>query len=78
VPQMLEEAGKKFAQVKEAAGLDHGGSQDVDFFSMMAARYRPLRAAWDALTTAGELDLAASMDVFGGLFSIDFFDTWSG
>ena len=52
VSLILEKTQKSFAQVKEAAGLDGGVSQGSDFFSIMASRFRSVKASWDAMTTS--------------------------
>jgi hypothetical protein len=39
----LEECEKNFARVKEEAGLDIGGSEDVDSFSRMASVVRAVK-----------------------------------
>jgi hypothetical protein len=58
VSYFLEQSVKNFASVKEAAGLDIGGSEDVDSFTSMAARIRVIKMSWDsanapAMTSVG-------------------------
>lgn len=52
VSLVLEQTKTNFVQVKEAAGLDRGGSPDQDFFSIMATRLGPMEASWDAHTAS--------------------------
>jgi len=48
VSSFLEQCEKNFAGVKEAAGLDIGGSEDMDSFSIMTSRVRVVKMSWDA------------------------------
>jgi hypothetical protein len=45
---ILEETENNWAKVKEAAGLDIGGSKDVDPFTFMASRIRVVKLSWEA------------------------------
>jgi len=47
----LETTERNFLQVKEVAGLDPNGSDDLDTFSIMASKARVIRMWWEA--TAG-------------------------
>ena len=38
--------------MKEAAGLDMNGSEDMDTFSMMAARTHVIKIWWEATTVS--------------------------
>jgi hypothetical protein len=44
----LEQGADLLSQVKEAGGLDIGGSEDTDTFTNMANRVRFSRVLWDA------------------------------
>ncbi|KAK4937644.1 hypothetical protein LTR10_021790 [Elasticomyces elasticus] len=67
IPLFLEQSEKNFAAVKDVVGLDIGGSDDTDFFTLMAARIRVIRGIWDltgssampslAVPSADDLDL---------------------
>lgn len=46
VSAILEESEKRFALVKEAAGLDDGGATNVDSFTDMASRVRFVKMLW--------------------------------
>lgn len=68
----LGELEKRYAQVKDAVGIDaddaYGGH---DYFTAKAGKLRSMRASWDTLTlpaiSAQELES----------FSMDFLDTWN-
>jgi hypothetical protein len=58
---------QNFLQVKMAAGLDSGGSEDVDTFTTMALKIGQVRVAWDltkvaATTTDGTTGSDALFD----------------
>ncbi len=74
VSLFLTEAEKNFTQVKEAAGLDLGGSEGVDTFSIMASKFRVIKTAWDGinLSTAASLGMVPSDGL--GDFPMDFTD----
>ena len=74
VSSFLEEAEKNFTQVKEAAGLDVGGSEDNDSFNIMASKIRIIKMSWDATTvsTMAPLGIAPSDEM--GDFSMEFLD----
>ena len=77
VSSVLEQTERNFAQVKDAAYLDRGGSQDCDFFSIMASRLRPMKVSWDALSASTDAPLATPLlDEFGDS-SMEFLDTFS-
>ncbi len=48
VAWFFAESEKNFARVKDEAGLDIGGSQDVDSFSSMASKIGMVKGSWDA------------------------------
>ena len=77
VSLILEETQKNFAQVKEAAGLDRGFSQDSDFFSIMASRLRSMKVSWDAMTTSTTASFSTpSLDELDD-FPTEFLDIWN-
>ena len=55
VSSVFEQTERNFSQVKDAAGLDRGGSQDCEFFSIMALRLRSIKDSWDVLGSSTEL-----------------------
>ncbi|KAK9350915.1 hypothetical protein V1523DRAFT_435885 [Lipomyces doorenjongii] len=74
VSLILEEAEKKFAQVKEAAGLDLGGSENLDFFSIMASKLRSIKMSWDAMSISTTASFStAALDELGD-FPMEFLD----
>jgi hypothetical protein len=52
ISSFLEENANKFSQVKDAAGLDAGGSDDVDTFTILAARFRNVQRSWEAMNAS--------------------------
>ncbi|KAK9257993.1 hypothetical protein V1519DRAFT_455882, partial [Lipomyces tetrasporus] len=74
VSLFLEQVEKNFAQVKEAAGLDLGGSEDIDSFNNFASRIKIIKMWWNARTvsTMAPHD-TASGDVMGD-FPMEFLD----
>jgi hypothetical protein len=48
----LEESENKFAQVKEVAGLDTEGSDDVDTYTILAIRLRNVKRLWDTMNAS--------------------------
>jgi hypothetical protein len=52
VSTVLTETATKSMQVKDAVGLDRGGSQDLDFFSVFASKLTSMKVWWDALNTS--------------------------
>jgi hypothetical protein len=72
--------------VKEAAGLDFNGSDDMDTFSIMAAKTRSIRVWWEALTipalgsevtvSGDEID-DFSMDILGDDWLRDVIGSWN-
>jgi hypothetical protein len=52
VSLFLDKAEKNFTQVKEAAGLDLCGSEDIDSFNIMASKIRVIKMLWDATTVS--------------------------
>jgi hypothetical protein len=52
ISSFLEDSATRFAQVKEAAGLDPGGSDDEDTFTNLAARLRNIKLSWDAMNAS--------------------------
>jgi hypothetical protein len=74
VSLFMETMERNFSQVKEAAGLDLNGSEDMDTFSMVAARTRGIKMWWDATTapSMGSLDVASGAEI--GDFPMEFLD----
>jgi hypothetical protein len=52
VSSFLEEAQKNFARVKDEAGLDIGGSKDMDIFTAMALKFEGIKISWNAMFTS--------------------------
>jgi hypothetical protein len=74
VISFLEECENNFARVKEEAGLDIGGSEDMDSFSRMASVIRAIRMSWGA-TNASAMTSVETISNNGVLdFPIDFSD----
>jgi hypothetical protein len=71
---LLDVAEKNFAEVKEAAGLDLGGSEDVDFFSIMASRIRFIKTAWDPTAVYAMDSLSAARSGEMGDFPVQALD----
>ncbi|KAK9489677.1 hypothetical protein V1508DRAFT_406919 [Lipomyces doorenjongii] len=60
------DAEKKFAQVKEAAGLDLGDSENLDFVSIMASKLRSIKMSWDAMPISTTASFStAALDELG-------------
>jgi hypothetical protein len=61
VSLFLEKAEGNFSQVKEAAGLDLDGSEDIDTFNIMASKTRVIKMWWEATnpSTMGSLGIAS-------------------
>ena len=77
VSLIMEKTAKNFAQVKEAAGLDRGVSQDPDFFSIMASRLRSMKVSWDAMTTSTTASYSTpSLDELDD-FPTEFLNVWN-
>ncbi|KAL4738265.1 hypothetical protein BDV11DRAFT_190010 [Aspergillus similis] len=76
VSWILEEASKRFAQVKGAAGLDPDSSEDHTSFSMVASRLQSMKVSWDAMTSPMSSFTPASLDGLENLSS-EFFSTWT-
>ena len=51
ISSFVDQTERNFTQVTEAAGLDIGGSEGADFFTVMASKLRLLKTSCDA--TAG-------------------------
>ena len=77
VSQVLAQTQTSFAQVKQAARLDRGGSADQDFFSIMSTRLLSVKASWDAhaVSATAELNESAVDDL--GEFPTEFLDVWN-
>lgn len=71
---ILEEAEKKFAKVKVAAGLDLGGSEDIDFFNTMASKMRFFKTSWDAMTVSAMSSVGTAPSDGMGDFHMEFLD----
>ncbi|KAL4732986.1 hypothetical protein BDV11DRAFT_214568 [Aspergillus similis] len=76
VSWILEEASKRFAQVKGAVGLDPDILEDHDSFSMMASRLQLMKVSWDAMTSSMSSFTPASLDELENLSS-EFFNAWT-
>ena len=66
VAMFLETTERNLLQVKEAAGLDRDGSDDVDIFSVFAARVRVFKMWWAATNfdaAAGTLEGEEMVDL---------------
>ncbi|KAL9016820.1 MAG: hypothetical protein Q9185_005864 [Variospora sp. 1 TL-2023] len=72
---VFEQTERNFSRVKEAAGLDLGGSQDCDFFTIMASRLRSMKVSWNAVNASTELATPV-LDELGD-FPMELFDTWN-
>ncbi|KAL8974781.1 MAG: hypothetical protein Q9197_000989 [Variospora fuerteventurae] len=72
---VFEQTERNFSRVKEAAGLDLGGSHDCDFFTIMASRLRSMKVSWNAVNASTELATPV-LDELGD-FSMELFDTWN-
>ncbi|KAL8928603.1 MAG: hypothetical protein Q9208_001837 [Pyrenodesmia sp. 3 TL-2023] len=72
---VFEQTERNFSQVKEAAGLDLGGSQDCDYFTITASRLRSMKVTWNAVNASTEL-VTPVLDELGD-FSMELLDTWN-
>jgi hypothetical protein len=70
----LEECEKNFARVKKEAGLDIGGSEDVDSFSRMSSVIRAIKISWGATNASAmtSVSLPSNNELYD--FPIDFSD----
>ncbi|KAL8735780.1 MAG: hypothetical protein Q9166_000644 [cf. Caloplaca sp. 2 TL-2023] len=75
VSSVFEQTERNFSQVKEAAGLDRWGSQDGDFFGIMASMLKSMKVSWDALNTSAEF-ATPMLDELGD-FPMELLDTWN-
>ncbi|KAL8662416.1 MAG: hypothetical protein Q9202_004737 [Teloschistes flavicans] len=55
VSSIFEQTQKNFSQVKDAAGLDRGGTQDCDFFGIMATKLTSMKVSWDTMSAFTDL-----------------------
>ncbi|OJZ81892.1 hypothetical protein ASPFODRAFT_171733 [Aspergillus luchuensis CBS 106.47] len=77
VSWVLETAAQRFTQVKEAAGLDPEGTQELDFFMIMAAKMEAMKMSWDtAVMPMMEDSWEPTLDDLD-LFSSEFRNMWS-
>ncbi|GAT30507.1 hypothetical protein RIB2604_03500630 [Aspergillus luchuensis] len=77
VSWVLETAAQRFTQVKEAAGLDPEGTQELDFFMIMAAKMEAMKMSWDtAVMPMMEDSWELTLDDLD-LFSSEFRNMWS-
>jgi hypothetical protein len=75
VMSFLEECEKNFERVKEEAGLDITGSEDVDSFSRIASVIRAIRMSWGGPTNASIITstgMSSNNELYD--FPIDFSD----
>lgn len=75
VSSVLEQTQKNFSQVKDAAGFDRGGTQDCDFFGIMAAKLSLMKVSWDAMSVFTDLSTPPPDDL--GEFPLEFLETWT-
>ncbi|KAF2433121.1 hypothetical protein EJ08DRAFT_708529 [Tothia fuscella] len=63
---LLDKAKKNFARVKEEAGLDAGGSRDIDSFTAMATKFEAMKMSWDVIstTTSGSNPAVLNTEVY--------------
>ena len=68
---ILDEVEAKFSRVKDEAGLDCGGSDDTDPFTLFATRLRKIKMWWDI--TVGNATVLGDVTSFDGMgdFSLE-------
>ncbi|CAK43008.1 uncharacterized protein An17g00800 [Aspergillus niger] len=77
VSWVLERAAQRFTQVKDAAGLDPEGTQELDFFMIMAAKMEAMKMSWDtAVMPMMEDSWEPTLDDLD-MFSSEFRNMWS-
>ncbi|KAI2866845.1 hypothetical protein CBS147343_163 [Aspergillus niger] len=77
VSWVLETAAQRFTQVKDAAGLDPEGTQELDFFMIMAAKMEAMKMSWDtAVMPMMEDSWEPTLDDLD-MFSSEFRNMWS-
>ncbi len=74
IASIFEQTENRFMQVKEAAGLDRGGSQDDEFFGIMASKLRLMKVSWDA-SNRSALSASPVLDELLD-FPTELLDTW--
>ena len=76
VLSFLGQIERNFASVKSEAGLDIGGSEDMDTFSNLASRIRVVRGFWDQANSteipSSSVPLSDHLDMSD--FNMDFAD----
>ena len=85
VSMFLETTERSLLLVKEAAGLDRDGSDDVDIFSVFAARVRVFKMWWAATnfdaaagTLEGEEMVDLNMEFLDDEWMRDMLGPWNG
>lgn len=85
VSMFLETTERSLLLVKEEAGLDRDGSDDVDIFSVFAARVRVFKMWWAAIkfdaaagTLEGEGMVCSNMDFLDDEWMRDLLGSWNG
>ncbi|PWY85783.1 hypothetical protein BO94DRAFT_97472 [Aspergillus sclerotioniger CBS 115572] len=77
VSWVLETAAQRFSQVKDAAGLDPEGSQDLDFFMIMAAKMEAMKLSWDTVIVPTTADSWSPSADDLEMFSNEFLTMWN-
>jgi hypothetical protein len=74
VSLFLQTTERNFLLVKKAAGLDVNGSEDMDTFSIMAAKTRVIKMWWEAMNVPAvdSMEVAAGEELCD--FPMDFLD----
>ncbi|KAL8907092.1 MAG: hypothetical protein Q9171_005997 [Xanthocarpia ochracea] len=75
VSSVIEQTQRNFSMVKDSAGLDLGGTQDCDFFGIMAIKLSSMKASWDAMSASTELATPLPDEL--GEFPMEFLDAWN-
>ncbi|KAL2865264.1 Zn(II)2Cys6 transcription factor domain-containing protein [Aspergillus lucknowensis] len=68
----LGETSRRFAMVKDVAGLQMGDGEQASTFDIMAGMVAKMKRSWDAMVAAAEEDRMAGVDSFG----LDFMELW--
>ena len=74
ISSLLGEVEKNFRQVKEAAGLDLGSPDSVNYFSSMASKVRSTKMAWDPTAASTMASLSAAPGDEQGDFPMELLD----
>ncbi|PYH98989.1 hypothetical protein BO71DRAFT_3062 [Aspergillus ellipticus CBS 707.79] len=76
VSWVLEEAARCFSRVKDEAGFDPEGSEEVNYFTIMADKMEALKVCWDAAMVP-MTDSWPHSEVDLGNFSNEFLSMWN-